>query len=156
MKRLRAWLHRLAGVFKRRQRELELAEEIESHLQMHIDDNLRCGIAAEEARRLALIKLGGIASTQENYRDRAGFPSLETLAEDVRYSFRMLRKTPVFTTVALLTLTLGIGANTAIFTLTNALFLRRLPVPEANRLALITYEAAYAKRPLSLKMFNDI
>jgi predicted permease len=156
MKEVRAWLFRIAGVFNRRQRELELAEEIECHLRMHIDDSLRSGMTAEEARRLALIKLGGIAPTQETYRDRVGIPFLETLAEDIRYSFRMLRKTPLFTTVALLTLTLGIGANTAIFTLTNALFLRSLPVPEAKRLALITYEHADSKRPLTLKMFNDI
>src|SRR5262249_22544048 len=156
MRKVRAWLCRLAGVFNRKTREAELAEEIESHLHMHIDDNLRLGMGPEEARRLALIKLGGIAPTQESYRDRLGFPSFEALVDDVRYSVRMLRKTPAFTTVALLTLILGIGANTAIFTVIYQLFLRGLAVPRADQLALISYDTAKFRGPLSLEMVDGI
>ena len=156
MRKLRAWLCRLAGVFNREKREAELAEEIESHLHMHIDDNLRSGMAPEEARRLALIKLGGIAPTQESYRDHLGFPFFEALVDDLRYSIRMLRKTPAFTTVALVTLILGIGANTAIFSVIYELFLRGLRVPQPDQLALITYDNARFRTPLSLEMVNAI
>lgn len=156
MRKVRAWLCRLAGVFNRKTREAELAEEIESHLHMHIDDNLRSGMAPEEARRLALIKFGGIAPTQESYRDRLGFPSFEALFDDVRYSIRVLRKTPAFTTLALLTLILGIGANTAIFTLTDKLFLRRLQVPHPEQLALITYDTPKNRFAFTLEMVNAL
>jgi predicted permease len=156
MKTLRAWLWRMAGVFSREQREMELAEEIECNLLMHIDDNLRAGMDAEEARRQALIKLGGITLTQESYRDHLRFPLLETLSEDLRYGVRMLRKSPVFTMVAFLTLILGIGANTAIFTLTYNLFLRGISVPRPNELALISYETRKFCLPLSLEMTNAI
>jgi len=71
-----------------------LAEELESHLQMHIEDNLRSGMNPAAARRQALIKLGGIDQTKENYRDRRGIPMLETLLQDVRYALRMLRRIP--------------------------------------------------------------
>src|SRR5438045_4163634 len=156
MKTLRAWLWRMAGVFSRRQREMELAEEIECILQLHVDGHLRAGMNAEEARRQALIKFGGIALTQERYRDRLQFPLLETLSEDLRYGVRMLRRSPVFTIVAFLTLILGIGANTAIFTLTYNLFLRGLLVPRPNELALISYETKKFRLPLSREMINAI
>ena len=156
MRTVRAWLWRTAGVFTRRKREIELAEEIECHLQMHIDDNLRAGMEAGEARRHALIKLGGIALTQESYRDRLRLPIFETLVEDLRYGLRMLRKSPVFTTVAFLTLVLGIGANTAIFTLTYNLFLRGLAVERPGELALISYETQNSRMPLSREMVNAV
>jgi predicted permease len=134
MRQLRAWFVRLGGFFLRNRRDRELAAEIESHLQIHIEDNLRAGMTAEEARRLALIKLGGREQTKELYRDQRGLPLLETLFQDLRYGARMIRKTPGFTVVAVLTLALGIGANTAIFSLIDQVVLQWLPIKNPEQL----------------------
>jgi len=134
MRRLRAWLLRLGGLFNKAQSERELAAELESHLQIHIADNLRSGMTPEEARRNALIKLGGIDQTKENYRDRRGVPMLESLIQDIGYGLRMLRKDRGFTVVAVLTLALGVGANTAIFSLLDTVMLRFLPVERPQEL----------------------
>jgi predicted permease len=133
MRTLRAWLVRLASIFQP-SRDTELREELDSHLQMHISDNMRAGMTAEEARRQALIKLGGIAQTQERYRERRSLPALDALAQDIRYSVRMLSKSRGFTFVAIITLALGIAVNTAVFTAFDALVLRPRPVKDPQRL----------------------
>jgi predicted permease len=101
---------------------------------MHISDNVRAGMSPQEARRQALIKLGGITQTQELYRERRGLPVLDALAQDIRYSVRMLSKSRGFTFVAIVTLALGIGVNTAVFTAFDALVLRARPVEDPQRL----------------------
>src|SRR3981189_207755 len=137
MKWLRGWLLRLGGLFGRERRERELTAEMESHLQMHIEDNARAGMSAQEARRNALIKLGGLEQTREKYRERRSLPLLDTFAQDFRYGARLLLKNPGFAVIAVLTVALGVGANAAIFSVVHAVLLKPLPYPESDRLVMV-------------------
>ncbi|HZM69181.1 MAG TPA: ABC transporter permease [Candidatus Cryosericum sp.] len=134
MRRWRAGWRRLVGAFRRSRTDQETKEELESHLQMHIDDLLRSGRSAAEARRLALIQLGGIEQVEERCRERRGLPGLEALGRDLRFGARTLRRNPGYTAVAVLTLALGIGANSAVFSVVSAVLLRPLPYPDSERL----------------------
>ena len=137
MRHLRAWLLRCAGLFRREQGSRDFADEIESHLQMHIADNLRSGMQPEEARRQALNKLGGVQQTKEKYRNRASLPILEMLASDLRFGARVLWKSRAFTIVAIATLALGIAGNTAIFSIVNGVLLNPLPFAQPEQLVAI-------------------
>ena len=119
-------------------RERDFAHEIESHLQMHIDDNIRAGMSPQEAKRVAVMKLGGVDQTKEAYRDRATIPSLESVVQDLRFTLRQLRRNRAVTVAAVLTLAVAIGANTAIFSVVNAVLFRPLPYPNSERIVNIT------------------
>jgi predicted permease len=134
MRTLRSWIWRLGGLFHKGRRDLDFAEELDSHLQLHIEDNVRAGLAPDEARRQAVIALGGVEQTKENYRDRRGLPFLEAAIQDVRFGLRLLRKNPGFTAVAVLTLALGIGANTAIFSVIENTLLHPVPWKDPDRI----------------------
>ena len=134
MRVLRAWCARLLGVFTTARSDRELADEVESHLQLHIDDHVRAGLSEDEARRRAVMALGGVEQTKEQYRDRRGLPVLESWLRDVRYGLRTLIKSPGFALAGVIILGLGIGANAAIFTLVNAVVLRPLPFRDADRI----------------------
>jgi putative ABC transport system permease protein len=137
MRKVRGWLARWGGLFDKGRRERELAEELESHIQMHMEENLARGMSPGEARRQALVELGGLEQTKENCRDRRGFPWVESLLQDIRFGLRMLRKNPGFTAVTVITIALGIGGTTAIFTLVYSTLLRNLPYPQADRIIAI-------------------
>jgi predicted permease len=137
MRHLRAWLLRCAGLFRREQGSRDFADEIESHLQMHIADNLRSGMTPQEARRQALIKLGGVQQTREQYRNRASLPILEMLWSDIRFGARVLWKSRGFTIVAIVTLALGIAGNTAIFSIVNGVLLNPLPFAQPEQLVAV-------------------
>ena len=138
MRQLRAWLVRLKGVLLKGARDRDFADEIESHLQMHIEDNIRTGMSPQEARRVAVMKLGGVDQTKEAYRDRVTIPFLEGVVQDLRFTLRQLRRNFVVTVAAVLTLAAAIGANTAIFSVVNGVLLRSLPYPNADRVVNIT------------------
>src|SRR5687768_5734901 len=125
MSRLRQWLHRLGATIQPNRRDDDLAEEIRLHTEL----------AAAAGRRV-----GGSAQAVDAMRDQRGLPWLDDLALDVRHGLRSLRRTPVFTAVALLTLALGIGANTAIFSIVNGVILRPLDFPKPEQLMYLTTE----------------
>jgi macrolide transport system ATP-binding/permease protein len=137
MRTLRTLVARLRAPLIRARQDCDLTIEIEGHLEMLADDNVRAGMAPEEARRRARIALGSIESVKESCRDRQCIPLLESVMRDLRYSARVLRRSPGFTAVAIITLALGIGATTAIFTLINAVLLKSLPVRNPAELVIL-------------------
>ena len=137
-RKLRAWLLRLTGVIQPSHNQQSFRDEIESHVRLHMDDNVRQGMSPIEARREAILKLGGIELTQQIYRERAILPSIDDLLQDLHFAARQLRRSPGFTITAAIMLALGMGASIAIFSFVDAALLKPLPYRDPTRLASVT------------------
>jgi predicted permease len=134
MSTLRALVARIAGLFARQKSDDDLRDELQSHIEMETAENIRRGFAPEEARRRALLASGGVAQAAEAVRDRRGIPWIESAVADLRYAVRALRHSPAFVAVVVITLGLGIGANTAIFSVVRGVLLKPLPHRDGQRL----------------------
>ncbi len=154
---LRVLLHRLAGLFRKQQREQELDEEIQSHIEMQVEDNVRKGMSLEEARYAARRSFGGVDQIKEVYRDRRGVPLIETMLQDARFAVRVLLRSPIYTSVVVLTLAIGIGANTAIFSLVDAVLIKMLPVRDPEQLVAIeTFTERGERNNFSYPLFEQL
>ncbi len=156
---MREFFNRFAALFRRRRLEDDLDEELRSHLEMAVELNLRKGMNAEDARREALHSFGGIEQTKEIYRDQRGLHMIETTLQDLRFGLRMLRRSPGFSVLAILCLTLGIGANAAVFSWVEGILFRPYPaVTHQERLVAIggTTRGEAGGNPLSWPDFLDL
>jgi predicted permease len=154
---IRVFFHRLIGVLRRRRLNEDLDEEIQSHLEMQIEDNVKRGMTLEEATYAARRSFGGVDQIKETYRDRRGWPVIETTLQDVRFAMRVLRRSPVYTVVMILTLAIGIGANVAIFSLVDAVIIKMLPVKDPEQLfAIDTYTLRGDRNNFSYPLFQHL
>src|SRR6202789_1076148 len=128
---------RLRSLFYRQKADEELDEELRDHIERKTEQYISQGMTLQQARRAALLEMGGVEKRKEECREARGIHFLETFAQDLRYGFRMLRKSPGFAAIAIVTLALGIGANTAIFSYVKAWVIQPLPFPQADRLMVL-------------------
>jgi predicted permease len=139
MTRLRVFFHRLSGLLRKGSLERDMDDELDFHLQMEIAENIRKGMPPAEARSQAHRRLGGVAQLKETYREAHALPIFEVLWQDIRFGFRMLRRSPGFSLLAILCLTLGIGATTAVFSWIEGILLRPFPlVAHQERMMAVT------------------
>src|SRR5215813_5972186 len=138
MKLMRRTIQRLSGAWSGGRRDSDLGDELQLHIDMQTEDNVRSGMTPEDARRAARLKFGAIESIKESYRDQRGAPFLESIVADLRYAARQLRRTPGFTAAAVLTIALGIGVNTAMFSVMDTILWKPLPIPEPDRFVVLS------------------
>ncbi|HET6216384.1 MAG TPA: ABC transporter permease [Acidobacteriaceae bacterium] len=138
MRALKRFFARIRNFAIGRRGDDRLREEIEQHLAMQTGENIRAGMSPEEARRQARLKLGGVETIREQFHAEEGLPFLETLLQDLRFAFRVLRKSPGFAITVIITLALGIGANTAVFSIVYGVVFRPLPYPHPQRIVELT------------------
>jgi putative ABC transport system permease protein len=149
MDRIRILLSRIAAFFGKQKLDGDLDEELRSHIDLAVEENLKHGMTPQQARTAAFREFGGVTQTKEDYRMQRGLPLLETLAKDLRFGMRQLVKSPAFALTAILTLALGIGATTAIFSVVKAVLLAPLPYKDPGRIVAVwTTNAAQGGEPL--------